>query len=175
MTLIDLFSTQMMESFGENFFFVLCHFVVRHFGHIPVGQMFEMELQAIPDDHVFGSPGPLSIDSDPSRKAIPYPCETITEDEPKPSSEEDGSDDNNNDKGEDINGSDNDTMENGDEHVQSTVEHMLSLLLEDAVSPGQNRELFSNFNIQHGENDSILETLSGEVGYEMELSKNEDE
>lgn len=83
---------------------------------------------------------------------------------------EDKSDDNNNDN----NGRDNDTLENGDGTVENIVESILYLVLEDAVSLGQNRESISNFNMQQGENSGVLVTISGKVRYEKEPIRNKD-
>lgn len=56
-------------------------------------------------------------------------------------------------------------MENGDEQVQNMVKDMLNVVLQDAMSPGQNRELIDNFNIKIRENEGILVTTPGQDRY----------
>lgn len=111
MALRQSFSTQLVENHEEYLFFVPYHFVVAHYGHITVAQTYAVERKVLSDDLMLGLPGQRSIGPYLARNAIPYPYETVTEDEPEWSSEDHELDDKNNESNKDNNQSDNDIME----------------------------------------------------------------
>lgn len=71
--------------------------MVRRYGHIPGEQTSAVEMQALSENVVFGSPGEFSIDSDPPWGANAYPYGLVTESDPESSGEDNASNDGNND------------------------------------------------------------------------------
>lgn len=123
MASLELFSTYQVGNFEENFFFVLCYFVIGRYGHIPVEQTYAVEPQELTYNLLFGSPVQRSIDPDPYWSTIPYHYETVLKDELESSCQEGESDDNNNGNNH-VNSNDNDerdnnTVQNNDETVQT--------------------------------------------------------
>lgn len=83
MPLLELISAQISGNFEKTFFFVLSFFVMGRYGYIFVEQAYAVELKAVTDYLLFGSPWNLYIDTASFWNEVPYLYETTPEDDPE--------------------------------------------------------------------------------------------
>lgn len=126
------------------------------YGHIRSEQTYAVWIPVSTENLGFGSLGQLGINPDPSKNRILYRYETISKSNPESSSEEGESDDNTNDNNNVKNENENDIVENIDKTEEDTMEGMISLGPENAMSLGQNGKPISNFYTQCREKNGIL-------------------
>lgn len=96
MALQKYYFTQLDDNLGE-IFFVLYHFLVGLYEHVCVQQIYAVEMQALCENLLLGTPSQLITDADPTLDAIHYHYDIFTTSCPESSGEEGDLGDRNND------------------------------------------------------------------------------